>query len=198
MRKYGIVLLGVVSIMLLFGCGAKEEPTIDFEKLGIDTTDGPTAVFMAEKKDEECIEYDNDQPADNSYSAVIDRVLNEYEYKPVPWNNTIEFKEDADILVDMAEDPTGRYRAYGIISKEKGANGIILNDTINGTDRNINCIFEEWFYTATSTDEPYFSWEENTLYFTYPVPTSGESDHEIKKVKIDCGYDTGHMEFVDE
>lgn len=60
MRKYGLLLLGVVSIMLLFGCGAKDEPAIDFEKLGIDTSDGPTAVFIAEKQDGECREYDVD------------------------------------------------------------------------------------------------------------------------------------------
>lgn len=98
----------------------------------------------------------------------------------------------------MAEDSTGRYRAYGIISKEEGAYGIILNDTLDGTGININCIFEEWVYTATATDEPYFSWEKNTLFFTYPISSSAESDHEMKKVKINCGYDTGHMEFVDE
>lgn len=133
---------------------------------------------------------------DTSNSIVMDRVLNEYDFTPMDWSNTIEWEKDADILVKMAEDSTGRYQAWGIISKESGAYGIVLNDTIDGTDRNTNYVHVKWFYTGNSELEPSFSWENDELYFTYPAPIKEADGYLTQKVKIDCGYDTGHMEFA--
>lgn len=93
----------------------------------------------------------------------------------------------------MAEKNKGRYKAYGIISKEAGAYGIVLIDTVDWTEMNTNYVYEKWFYTGSSAGEPKMSWNKSRLYFTYPVPSI--SGYSIRTVQIDCGYDSGHMEF---
>lgn len=40
----------------------------------------------------------------------------------------MEFKEDADVLIKMANDDTDEYEVYGIMSAEYGAFGLLLND----------------------------------------------------------------------
>ena len=155
--------------------------------------DGPTSIYLASKtasddKKEQDIN-------DSEYTAVIDRVLNEYNFEPVDWNNTIEWSEDADVLIKMAEENKGRYKAYGIISKEAGPYGIVLIDTVDLTELNTNYVYEKWFYTGSSDGEPELKWDKSRLYFTYPVPSI--IGYRMKTVMIDCGYDTGHMEFVE-
>ncbi len=156
--------------------------------------DGPTSIYLAPKTNSDS-EKSKDKSGinDQEYTAVIDRVLNEYNFEPVSWNNTIDWKEDADILVKMAEENKGRYKAYGIISKEAGAYGIVLIDTVDWTEMNTNYVYEKWFYTGSSAGEPKMSWNKSRLYFTYPVPSI--SGYSIRTVQIDCGYDSGHMEF---
>ena len=155
--------------------------------------DGPTSIYLASKTDS-----DGERKQDindSDYTAVIDRVLNEYNFEPVEWNNTIEWSEDADILIKMAEENKGRYKAYGIISKEAGPYGIALIDTVDWTELNTNYVYEKWFYTGSSDGEPELKWDKSRLYFTYPVPSI--IGYRMKTVMIDCGYDTGHMEFVE-
>ena len=109
----------------------------------------------------------------------------------------LQLKEQ-DILyfaIKMAQDATGRYQIWGIISKEAGTYGLILDDTIDGTDTNTNYVYESWYYIGNSEDEPKLKWEDDKLMFSYPVPI--ENGYEFKTVHIDCGYDTGHMEFAD-
>ena len=155
--------------------------------------DGPTSIYLASKtdSDDKKVQYIND----SEYTAVIDRVLNEYNFEPVAWDNTIEWSEDADILIKMAEENKGRYKAYGIISKEAGPYGIVLIDTVDLTEINTNYVYEKWFYTGSSDGEPELKWDKSRLYFTYPVPSI--IGYRMKTVMIDCGYDTGHMEFVE-
>lgn len=156
--------------------------------------DGPTSIYLApETSGGSDKEVNRKKTEEAVYTGIIDRVLNEYKYEPVPWNNTIDWKENADILIEMAEDPTGRYKAYGIISREAGSYGIVLNDTIDGKDRNMNYVYEEWIYTGNEDGEPEFTWKDDELHFAYPIPV--DSGFEIRTVGIDCGYDTGHMEF---
>ena len=158
--------------------------------------DGPTSIYFAPRTDS-----DNERPQDKSdvddqeYTAVIDRVLNKYNFEPVNWNNTIDWKEDADVLVKMAEENKGRYKAYGIVSKEKGSYGIVLIDTVDWTEMNTNYVYEEWFYTGTSDGEPKMIWDKSRLYFTYPIPSG--TGYSLKTVQIDCGYDSGHMEIIE-
>ena len=158
--------------------------------------DGPTSIFLASKTAGGSEESNSESIEEEVYSGIIDRVLSEYKYNPVPWNNTMDWKEDADVLVEMADDPTGRYKAYGIISKEDGAYGIVLNDTIDGKDSNMNYVYEKWFYTGNEDGKPEFTWKDEGLYFSYPI--SVNSGFELRSVGIDCGYDTGHMEFKGE
>lgn len=159
--------------------------------------DGPTSIYLAPKtySDNKMLQ-DKSDMNDQEYTTVIDRVLNKYDFEPVAWNNTIDWKEDADILVKMAEDAKGRYRAYGIVSKEKGSYGIVLIDTVDSTEIYTNYVYEKWFYTGSSNGEPEFKWNENSLFFKYPVPSG--SEYIVKTVEIDCGYDSGHMEFRKE
>lgn len=153
--------------------------------------DGPTSIYLASKTESN----DEKDIDDSEYTAVIDRVLNEYNFEPVAWDNTIERSEDADILIKMAEENKGRYKAYGIISKEAGPYGIVLIDTVDLTELNTNYVYEKWFYTGSSDGEPELKWDKSRLYFTYPVPSI--IGYRMKTVMIDCGYDTGHMEFVE-
>lgn len=154
-------------------------------------SDGPTSIYLASKTESN----DEKDIDDSEYTAVIDRVLNEYSFEPVAWDNTIEWSEDADILIKMAEENKGRYKAYGIISKEAGPYGIALIDTVDWTELNTNYVYEKWFYTGSSDGEPELKWDKSRLYFTYPVPSI--IGYRMKTVMIDCGYDTGHMEFVE-
>lgn len=154
-------------------------------------SDGPTSIYLASKTESN----DEKDIDDSEYTAVIDRVLNEYSFEPVAWDNTIEWSEDADILIKMAEENKGRYKAYGIISKEAGPYGIVLIDTVDLTELNTNYVYEKWFYTGSSDGEPELKWDKSRLYFTYPVPSI--IGYKMKTVMIDCGYDTGHMEFVE-
>lgn len=116
---------------------------------------------------------------------------------PMQWNNSADLKEDADVLVRMAVDETGRYEAYGIISQEYGDYGIVINDTIDGTDVNYNSFYLPWSYTGAPEDEPQFTWERDQLYFTYPreeIQPDGSTKIEHVTASVDCGYDTGHVE----
>ena len=155
--------------------------------------DGPTSIYLASKTDSDGKKKQDIN--DSEYTVVIDRVLNEYNFEPVDWNNTIEWSEDADVLIKMAEENKGRYKAYGIISKEAGPYGIVLIDTVDWTELNTNYVYEKWFYTGSSDGEPELTWDKSRLYFTYPVPTI--IGYRMNTVMIDCGYDTGHMEFVE-
>ncbi|MBS7303008.1 MAG: hypothetical protein KIG50_02600 [Lachnospiraceae bacterium] len=136
-------------------------------------------------------DYGTDRKTD--ISDVMNRVLNEYNYEAVPWNNTIEWKETADVLVEMAADSTGRYKAYGIISQEYGSYGIVINDTLDGTDENINYFYAPWVYTGTSSGEPQFKWVEDKLFFTYPIESEDDGIMQML-CYVDCGYETAHVE----
>ncbi len=139
----------------------------------------------------------NVQPSPYNYSSVIDRIVEEYaneKMEPLDWSNTVELKEDADALIKMAEDSTGRYKAYGVISKEEGTYGIILNDNLYSDDNNMNHAYVHWYYSAVPTIKPEFEWKNETLYLTYQEP-DGDSYKDVT-AEIYCGFDTGHMELM--
>ena len=177
----------------------EERPVIEENKgtsLIVGGADGPTSIYLAPKTDTANEkQQDKNGIKDREYTAVIDRVLNKYNFEPVDWNNTIDWKEDADILVKMAEENKGRYKAYGIISKEAGTYGIVLIDTVDLTEMNTNYVYEKWFYTGNSDREPKMKWDKSRLYFTYPIPSG--TGYSLKTVQIDCGYDSGHMEIIE-
>lgn len=115
------------------------------------------------------------------------------------WVNTAEFKEDANVLIKMAEDPTGQYAAYGFLCGEYGSYGILLNDRLNGED-NWNYFYTPWAYTGTSDSEPTMEKAADGYSgtFTFPVPASDPADSsiQVKTWKLQS-YDTGTIEIED-
>lgn len=116
-----------------------------------------------------------------------------------PWVNTAEFKEDANVLIKMAEDPTGQYAAYGFLCGEYGSYGILLNDKLNGED-NWNYFYTPWAYTGSSDVEPAMEKAADGYSgtFTFPAPANDpvKSSIQIKTWKLQS-YDTGTIEIED-
>ena len=119
--------------------------------------------------------------------------------KAYPWVNTAEFKEDANVLIKMAEDPTGQYAAYGFLCGEYGSYGILLNDRLNGED-NWNYFYTPWAYTGSSDVEPAMEKAADGYSgtFTFPAPANDpvKSSIQIKTWKLQS-YDTGTIEIED-
>ncbi|RKM60350.1 hypothetical protein D6855_06390 [Butyrivibrio sp. CB08] len=135
-------------------------------------------------------------PVDEAiYYQTMDKILGQYNFNGLEWGSKVNLTEGTDALIFWDEDETGRYKAYGVISMDAGCYGIILDDTIDGTDDNANYVYEEWAYTGKAEDKPKFKWDGNQLYLTYPVSEDGEVTK--KTVEIGHGFDTGHMEFRD-
>ena len=115
------------------------------------------------------------------------------------WVNTAEFKEDANVLIKMAEDPTGQYAAYGFLCGEYGSYGILLNDKLNGED-NWNYFYTPWAYTGSSDVEPAMEKAADGYSgtFTFPAPANDpvKSSIQIKTWKLQS-YDTGTIEVED-
>lgn len=132
---------------------------------------------------------------DNAFE-IFDRVLVETGLENAyAWNNTADFKEDADILIKMAVDSTGEYEIYGISSAEYGDYGMLLNDIIAGED-NWNYVYEPWFYTGAPNDQPTLEWtDDGELIFSYICKDENGEETWYHRV-VDCGYDTGHMELM--
>lgn len=119
--------------------------------------------------------------------------------KAYPWVNTAEFREDANVLIKMAEDPTGQYAAYGFLCGEYGSYGILLNDKLNGED-NWNYFYTPWAYTGSSDVEPAMEKAADGYSgtFTFPAPANDpvKSSIQIKTWKLQS-YDTGTIEIED-
>ena len=113
-----------------------------------------------------------------------------------PWNNTVEFKPNADVLIKMASDGSGRFEIYGIMSEKYGSYGLLLNDWISG-EQNWNFALVPWYYSGAPSDQPILESDGKGRYiFAYvydydDVPLWHEC-------VLDCGYDTGHMQLIPE
>jgi hypothetical protein len=188
MKKAVVTALMLALAVSTSGCGEKKDDNVTI----IGGADGPTSIYLAPSSVSEGFRYADPIDGDEYY-AVIDRILGECGLEGQEWGTVIGLKGETDAVVSLALEPTGRYKALGIISKEAGCYGIILNDTIDGTQDNVNYAYEAWAYTAKAEDKPEFKWEGDRLYFTYPVQS--DNGIETRTVPIDCGYDTGHMEF---
>lgn len=142
------------------------------------------------------------QEMEKQVQDMMDSILAELDgdlSKAYPWVNTAEFKEDANVLIKMAEDPTGQYAAYGFLCGEYGSYGILLNDKLNGED-NWNYFYTPWAYTGTSDSEPTMEKAADGYSgtFTFPAPASDPADSsiQIKTWKLQS-YDTGTIEIED-
>ncbi len=113
-----------------------------------------------------------------------------------PWNNTVEFKPNADVLIKMASDGSGRFEIYGILSEKYGSYGLLLNDWIGG-EQNWNFALVPWYYSGNPSEQPILESDGKGRYiFAYvydydDVPLWHEC-------VLDCGYDTGHMQLIPE
>lgn len=142
------------------------------------------------------------QEMEKQVQDMMDSILAELDgdlSKAYPWVNTAEFKEDANVLIKMAEDPTGQYAAYGFLCGEYGSYGILLNDKLNGED-NWNYFYTPWAYTGTSDSEPTMEKAADGYSgtFTFPAPANDpvKSSIQIKTWKLQS-YDTGTIEIED-
>ena len=120
------------------------------------------------------------------------------------WNNTADVEQNTDALIKMASDDTGRYEIYGIISKDYGTCGMLLNDWVGGSE-NWNFAYVPWYYSGAPEDEPVLEWDSSgadkhsfdKYVFSYVSDYENGAPVWYKAV-LDCGYDTGHMEFMSE
>lgn len=155
--------------------------------------DAEKAAAAAESARQEIEEQVQDRM--DSILAELDGDLS----RAYPWVNTAEFKEDANVLIKMAEDPTGQYAAYGFLCGEYGSYGILLNDKLNGED-NWNYFYTPWAYTGTSDSEPTMEKAADGYSgaFTFPAPASDPADSsiQVKTWKLQS-YDTGTIEIED-
>lgn len=155
--------------------------------------DAEKAAAAAESARQEIEEQVQDRM--DSILAELDDDLS----RAYPWVNTAEFKEDANVLIKMAEDPTGQYAAYGFLCGEYGSYGILLNDKLNGED-NWNYFYTPWAYTGSSDVEPAMEKAADGYSgtFTFPAPANDpvKSSIQIKTWKLQS-YDTGTIEIED-
>lgn len=155
--------------------------------------DAEKAAAAAESARQEIEEQVQDRM--DSILAELDGDLS----RAYPWVNTAEFKEDANVLIKMAEDPTGQYAAYGFLCGEYGSYGILLNDKLNGED-NWNYFYTPWAYTGSSDVEPAMEKAADGYSgtFTFPAPANDpvRSSIQIKTWKLQS-YDTGTIEIED-
>lgn len=142
------------------------------------------------------------QEIEEQVQDMMDSILAELDgdlSKAYPWVNTAEFKEDANVLIKMAEDPTGQYAAYGFLCGEYGSYGILLNDKLNGED-NWNYFYTPWAYTGSSDVKPAMEKTADGYSgtFTFPAPANDpvKSSIQIKTWKLQS-YDTGTIEIED-
>lgn len=155
--------------------------------------DAEKAAAAAESARQEIEEQVQDRM--DSILAELDGDLS----RAYPWVNTAEFKEDANVLIKMAEDPTGQYAAYGFLCGEYGSYGILLNDKLNGED-NWNYFYTPWAYTGSSDVEPAMEKAADGYSgtFTFPAPANDpvKSSIQIQTWKLQS-YDTGTIEIED-
>lgn len=155
--------------------------------------DAEKAAAAAESARQEIEEQVQDKM--DSILAELDGDLS----RAYPWVNTAEFKEDANVLIKMAEDPTGQYAAYGFLCGEYGSYGILLNDKLNGED-NWNYFYTPWAYTGSSDVEPAMEKAADGYSgtFTFPAPANDpvKSSIQIQTWKLQS-YDTGTIEIED-
>ena len=121
-----------------------------------------------------------------------------------PWDNTADLKQDADALIKMAADDSGRYEIYGIMSKKYGTYGMLLNDWVGGSENwNFACV--PWYYSGAPDEEPVLKWDSSGAdkytfdKYVFSYVSAYENGAPIWcETVLDCGYDTGHMEFMSE
>ena len=160
----------------------------------IDIRDGGGNEFLAEHEKNTAEDRNsNNNEVYNELARVVNTIGLENAYD---WNNTAEFKPNAEVLIKMASDETGRFEIYGIMGQKYGTYGLLLNDRVNGEENwNFACV--PWHYSGAPSEQPILEQDETGKYiFSYVYKYD---DVPLWRTCIlDCGYDTGHMELISE
>ena len=167
----------------------EKDSDIRFYCLVNDTTIGELGYAMDIQSSYHTIFKETNSTEYKVLSEVVSRVGLENAYS---WNNTVEFTEDAEVLIKMANDETGEYEVYGIMSAEYGAFGLLLNDKKEGED-NWNFAYVPWFYSGAPDGQPVLEQtSDGKFLFTYVY---AYDDAPLwRECILDCGYDTGYKE----
>ena len=155
--------------------------------------DGKSGIWVPQDYEGDVPSVEETSKKESEFDVLSQVVSNIGLENAYPWNNTVEFKENADVLIKMASDETGEYEVYGIMSERYGTYGLVLNDKKDGED-NWNFVYEPWFYTGAPDDTPVLQKSadgEYTFAYVYDVKDGAAW---WKDGIIYCGYDTGHME----
>lgn len=109
------------------------------------------------------------------------------------WNQAADLESNADALIKMASDETGRFEIYGIMSAKYGTYGLLLNDWIDG-EQNWNYAYVPWYYAGEASSQPILE-PDGTGKYTFAYIYQYEDGVPMwNECILDCGYDTGHME----
>lgn len=192
MKRITLVLLALSAMLALAGCGTEAAAPVEgsiLEKAAAEIDSGATATLEA---DSENIQETAHESECDELMAIAGKVGVKNAY---PWVNTAALDEKTDALIRLAENETGEYSVYGIMSREYGTYGLLLNDVIDGEDNfNIECT--EWYYSGIPEEQPILETNMNGEY-TITYVYRYENDAPCwKKCILDCGYDTGHMELI--
>lgn len=211
---FGITVLAVVVCVVVAICfltnpvGAPSDETTEVTDSAAPAGQTETTGSAASEingtqttRDAEVIEVTDETAVIDELTRVVSTVGLENAY---PWNNTVDLKQNADALIKMAADDSGRYEIYGIMSKKYGTYGMLLNDGAGGSENwNFACV--PWYYSGLADDEPVLEWDSSGAdkYSFDKYVFSYVSDYENGEpvwceTVLDCGYDTGHMEFMSE
>lgn len=154
----------------------EKETTLDVEMQDVKTSD----------MDEEGV-YDE-------LARVVSSVGLENAY---PWNNTVNLKENADALIKMASDETGRFEIYGVMSAKYGTYGLLLNDWTSG-EENWNFAYVPWVYSGAPSQQPVLEPDGEQKYLFSYIYQYEDGAPLWRECVLDCGYDTGHMELLSQ
>lgn len=191
MKKAALCLLTLTIVLVFAGCGGDTEVIIPAPDGADEAIVTATAAPEATAPDE----VDIAEPEENACDMlmeIVDRVGVKNAY---PWVNTVDFEKESEALIKLAEDETGEYAVYGIMSGEYGTCGLLLNDVIDG-ENNFNIEYTEWYYSGVPEEQPILETDmhgEYTISYVYKYENGAPC---WKKCILDCGYDTGHMELV--
>lgn len=211
---FGITVLAVVVCVVVAICfltnpvGAPSDETTEVTDSAAPAGQTETTGSAASEingtqttRDAEVIEVTDETAVIDELTRVVSTVGLENAY---PWNNTVDLKQNADALIKMAADDSGRYEIYGIMSKKYGTYGMLLNDWVGGSENwNFACV--PWYYSGAPDEEPVLEWDSSgadkytfdKYVFSYVSAYENGAPVWCEKV-LDCGYDTGHMEFMSE
>lgn len=129
----------------------------------------------------------NDPEVFEELKRVVDTVGLQNAY---PWNNTVEFKSNADVLIKMAEDETGCFQIYGIMSEKYGAYGLLLSDRTTGEEKQ-SFAYVPWYYSGSDSEQPVLESDGTGNYvFSY---TSKTEDGGYRECTLVCG---DHIDYL--